>query len=316
LGDVIDAHVHLFGKGNLPAQWYQHVKERWAASTWPNRDPEALDAEGGIVDPDGSLLMEELDRAGIATAICMGLDWGVEFDDPAVDIASIHAHFGEVQRNFPGRFYAIAGVDPRRPNAVELLEEAIGEHGLKGLKLYPPSGYYPSDEVCEPLLAKCVELGVPVVIHTAYVGWPHVARYANPLWIGDVQLKFKDLKIVFAHSGHEVWAEEAMLTASDHPGSYLELSNWNWNLAGDHDELARMLLRMRDHVGAHKMLFASDHLGGRRFSGKRSTLAQWVDFVRDLPQRAEKLGLSISEEEIELILGENAKRVFTLDGAG
>jgi hypothetical protein len=63
------------------------------------------------------------------------------------------------------------------------------------------------------------------------------------------------------------------------------------------------------------MLFASDHLGGRRFSGKRSTLSQWVEFVRDLPARAERLGLSIGQDEIELIIGENAKRVFALDGA-
>lgn len=315
MGEVIDAHVHLFGKGDLPARWYQHVKERWAASTWPNRDPEALDAEGGIVDPDGALLVEELDGAGIAACVCMGLDWGVEFDDPAVDVAAIHAHYAEVQERFPGRFHAIAGIDPRRDNAVALLEEAVRDHKLKGLKLYPPSGYYPSDPVCEPLLSKCIELDVPVVIHTAYVGWPHVARYANPLWIGDVQLAFPDLRIVFAHSGHELWAEQAMLTAASHPTSYLELSNWNWNLAGDHDELARMLLRMRDTVGAHRMLFASDHLGGRRFSGKRSTLGQWVEFVRELPARADRLGLSIGEDEVELILGENAKRVFALDGA-
>jgi len=316
LGTVIDAHVHLFGKGDLPAQWYKHVKERWAAAYWPNRDPEKLDAEGGIVDPDGALLVEELDKAGIAACVCMGLDWGVEFDDPAVDVRAIHAHYGEVQRGFPGRFYAIAGIDPRRAEAVDLLEEAVKEHGLKGLKLYPPSGYFPSDPVCEPLLSKCVELDVPVVIHTAYVGWPHVARYANPLWIGDVQLAFPGLKIVFAHSGHELWVEEAMETAASHPTSYLELSNWNWNLAGDHDDLARMLVRMRNKVGAHRMLFASDHLGGRRFSGERSTLGQWVEFVRDLPQRAEKLGLKFGEDEVELIMGENAKRVFALDGAG
>ena len=313
---VIDAHVHLFHTGDLPAAWFRHVKARWAAAAWPNRDPEALDAEGGIVDDDGSMLMRELDGAGVDACVCMALDWGIEFDDPGIRPGDVHARYGAFQREHPGRFFAIAAVDPRRPDAAELLEEAVGEHGLKGLKLYPPSGYHPYDEVCHPLYEKCLELGVPLVVHTAYVGWPHVARFANPLSLGDVQLAFPDLTIVFAHSGHELWAEEAMLTVASHPTSYLELSNWNWNLAGDHDDLTRMLLRMRDAVGAHRMLFASDHLGGRRFSGPRSKNAQWVDFVRELPERAKRVGQSISEEEVAMILGENAKRVFALDGVG
>src|SRR5262249_47213833 len=154
-----------------------------------------------------------------------------------------------------------------------------------------------SDPVCFPLFERCLELGVPLVVHTAYVGWPHVARFANPIMIGDVQLRFPDLTIVFAHSGHELWVEEAMLTAGDHPRSYLELSNWNWNLGGDEDELARTLVRMRDAVGAHRMLFATDHLGGRRFSGERSTIGRWAQFVQELPERARRLGLEISEEE-------------------
>jgi uncharacterized protein len=314
LGTVIDAHVHLFGTGDLPAEWYRLGKLRWAGGKWPPPDPGAIDIEGGLVDDDGTLLMAELERAGVDAGVCMALDWGVEFDDPAVKPADVHARYAEMQERHPGHFYGIAGIDPRRPDAVPLLEEAIGRFGLKGLKLYPPCGYFPSDPVCFPLYEKLLELDAPVVIHTAYVGWPHVARFANPLAIGDVQRAYPDLTIVFAHSGHELWVEEAMLTAGHHPSSYLELSNWNWNLAGDHDELVRVLVRMRDTVGAHRMLFATDHLGGRRFSGERATLRRWADFIRELPERAGRLGLDVSDEETELILGENAKRVFAIEG--
>jgi len=307
---VIDAHVHLFGKGDLPAEWYRLGGLRWAGRKWPTPDAGAIDIEGGLVDEDGALLMSELERAGVDAGVCMALDWGVEFDDPNVDPATVHARYSEMQARYPGRFYGIAGVDPRRPNAVALFEEAIDRYGLKGLKLYPPCGYFPADPACFPMYEKALELGVPVVIHTAFVGWPHVARFANPIFIGDVQRAFPDLTIVFAHSGHELWVEHAMLTAADHPTSYLELSNWNWNLAGDHEELARVLVRMRDAVGAHRMLFATDHLGGRRFSGDRAGFTSWADFIRELPERAKRLGLRFSDEETELILGENAKRVF------
>jgi predicted TIM-barrel fold metal-dependent hydrolase len=309
---VVDAHVHLFGRGDLPREWYRLGGERWAGKKWPTPDPGAIDIEGGLVDDDGTLLMAELERGGADACVAMGLDWGVEFDDPAIDPARVHARFAEMSARHPNRFYGIAGVDPRRPNAVELLTEAVDRYGLKGLKLYPPCGYFPSDPACYPLYERCLELDVPVVIHTAYVGWPHVARFANPIAIGDVQLRHPDLSIVFAHSGHELWLDEAVLTASDHPRSYLELSNWNWNLAGNHEELVRVLVRMRDAVGPHRMLFATDHLGGRRFSGGRSQIGDWIAFVRELPERAGRLGLQVSEEEVELILGANAERVFKL----
>ena len=41
-------------------------------------------------------------------------------------------------------------------------------------------------------------------------------------------------------------------------------------------------------------------------------LPGWIDFVRELPERAAVLGLDISAEEVGLILGENANRLFKL----
>ena len=312
---VIDAHVHLFGKGYLSRRWYRGAAQRWAASGWPPRDPEAIDIEDGLVDDDGTLLMPELDRARIAAGVAMNVDWGVSLDEPAVSIREMHRRSAELQRRYANRFFGIAGIDPRRPDAVATLEEAIVRLGLRGLKLYPPCGFYPHDPVCLPLYDRCLELGVPVIFHTALVGFPHVPRFTHPLHIGDVQARYPALSIVFAHAGYPAWAHEAMELVAHHPNSYLDISNWNHRMDRDPDGLVRLLVAMRDTVGAHRMLFASDHLGGRRFSGSRSRLAAWVDFVSELPDRAARLGLRVSQEEMALILGENARRVYKLGDA-
>lgn len=312
MGLVIDAHMHVFGKGYLSRLWYQRGAERWAARTWPNRDPAKIDIEAGLVDGDGDLLLPEFDRAGIHAGMSLALDWGIEMGEPPVGMREVHAHYGELQRRFAGRLFGVAGVDPRRPDAAEVLEEAIVTHGLRGLKVYPPCGFFPFDPVCGPLYRRCLDLDVPVIFHTAFVGFPHVGRFAHPLGIGDVQAMYPDLTIVLAHAGYPHWAKEAFEVAAHHPRSYLDISNWNWSLESDPEGLTRALVEMRDAVGPHRVLFGSDHLGGRRFSGKNSKLAPWADFVRELPERAARLGATVSREEVDLIMGENARRVFKL----
>jgi predicted TIM-barrel fold metal-dependent hydrolase len=312
LANVIDAHVHLFLKGCLPQHWYDTVARRWADSAWPARDPASLKVEAGLIDEDAALLPAELDRAGIDAAVVQTLDWSIEFGDAPIAIGDVHARYGELQRRNPGRIFFGAGIDPRRKDAVELLNDAVGRHDLKALKIYPPAGYLASDPVCHPLYRKCIELGLPLVVHTAFVGYPHVGRYAYPLWLNDVQLAFPDLTIVLAHSGYPFWSEEAIEVASHHPRSFLEVSNWNLLLERDRERVLRLIVRMRDAVGAHRVLFASDHLGGPRFSGGRSKLPEWVEFFRELPKSGPGVGATFSEEEVALILGENARRVFRL----
>lgn len=315
MGSIIDAHVHLFGRGYLSSRWYQSAAQRWAASAWPLRNPASIDIEDGLVDDDGSLLLAELEKAQIAAGVAMNVDWGISLGEPPVSIREMHRRSGDLQRRFKDRFFGIAGIDPRRPDAVATLEEAIVEFGLKGLKLYPPCGFHPYESLCLPLYDKCLDFGVPVIFHTALVGFPHVPRFTHPINIGDVQARYPSLTIVFAHAGYPVWAHEVMELVAHHPNSYLDISNWNHHMDRDPEGLVRLLVAMRDSVGAHRMLFASDHLGGRRFSGSRSRVADWVNFVQELPDRASRLGLRVSREEMELIMGENARRVYNLGDA-
>jgi len=309
---IIDSHVHILGRGYLPEKWYEIGAKKWAARTWPPRDASLIDIEGGILDEDAELLLTELEKAGIESAICLGLDWGVEFGEPKVSLREVTKHYGQLQTKHAGKIYGVAGIDPRRPDALEIFDEAVTRQGLKGLKIYPPSGYSAADPICFPLYEKCVEANVPVVIHTAFVGYPHSGHLANPININEVQVRYPDLTIVLAHSGHPIWAREAAQVVSYHPTSFLEISNWNDDMDRDPEGVIRILAHMRDMVGAHRMLFASDHLGGRRFSGDRSRLGDWVSFIDDLPRSASAYGLSFAREEVDLILGENAIRAFRL----
>jgi predicted TIM-barrel fold metal-dependent hydrolase len=312
---AIDAHVHCQSWGYYPPRWHELSAKLWASRTVPPRDPaDVLDRiEGGLVDPDGSILMNELDVAGIDACICLTLDWAVLVDDySGASPAEMMRHYGELTEKHRGRFFAFAGVDPRRVDAVQLLEQSVKEWGMIGLKVYPPTGFTPCDPVLFPLYDKCVELGIPVAIHTAVVGHPLIGHYANPLYVAEVQLRYPELTLSLAHAGHNIWAHEAAMMASHHPHTYLEISMWYPDSKTDPGRVVRTLARMRDEVGAHKILFGSDHIGGPRFSGDRGIMIGWARFIRSLPEIAPEYGCSFTQEEIDLIMGGNAARIFAL----
>lgn len=318
MASVIDAHVHLFDVGFLPPAWHDATAWRWSSRTDPPRDPAIVRdrIESGLADPDTELLRAEMDRIGIDAAVCIALDWEVALGAQVVSVDAIHDFYRDVQSgkigSLSGRFFGVVGLDPRRPGSLEQLERRIVDDGFKAYKLYPPCGYFPGDDVCLPFLEKCRELNVPVIIHSSPGGYPMRARFAHPYHINDVQAAFPDLTLVMAHAGHGGWEREARDIAARHPGTYLELSNWSHSIARDPDQAARSIIAMRDAVGPHRIIFGSDHFGGRRFSG-RDELPNWIEFIRDLPKRATKLGSSMSHEEVDLILGENARRVYQLD---
>jgi predicted TIM-barrel fold metal-dependent hydrolase len=315
---IIDAHVHLFDHGYIPPAWHDATAWRWSARTFPARDASGLRARimDGLVDPNAELLGQDLDKLGIDAVVCIGLDWSVALGPQDVSLEDMHELYRSVQMgevgSLKGRFFTIAGIDPRREGAVPLLDRFVLENQCKGLKLYPPCGYYPYDEACQPLLARCRELGVPVVVHSSPGGYPMRTRFAHPYGISDVQVAYPELTIVLAHAGHGGWVNEAKDVAARHPNTYLELSNWQHDLASDPDGVASRIIALRNAVGAHRIIFGSDNFGGRRFGGstERST---WISFLQELPKRATQLGSSFSTEEVELILGQNAIRVYGLE---
>ena len=83
----------------------------------------------------------------------------------------------------PEQFMGFATVDPWKDRwAVNELERAVKELGLRGLKLHPiHQAFFPGDPRFYPLYEKCAELGVPLLLHSGFaaagVGMP--GRWRN-----------------------------------------------------------------------------------------------------------------------------------------
>lgn len=117
----------------------------------------------------------------------------------------------------------IAGVDPNEADALETLEWAHDELGLRGVVMQP--GFvrvYPTDPRCYAIYAFCARRRVPVTLHTGVNFTTHGAiDYGRPLWVDRVACDFPDLVIVCNHGGWP-WINESLAVAWKHSNVYLE----------------------------------------------------------------------------------------------
>lgn len=323
---VIDSHMHYWKEvGWWPQGFQRDIAEIMAKSTWPEKDPDELLKAGAVgkdmlpLDPDGSALLEDQKYVGTDLSVILPVDWGMTYkEDAPVPIEEINKANCDLAKKYPGRVYSYCGVDPRRPSAVKIFEKAVTEWGAKGLKLYPPCGFYPNDPICFPLYQKAVDLGVPVLIHTGYTFSPNLrSRTAHPQYIEDVSMAFPDLKIIMAHSGvqtlsGDAWWEAAIGTARGRWNVYLDIAAWNETAIGLTRNIPELLRKLRiecNTVGAHHVLFGTD-LPGYQLPEDREESRKYVSIIRNLVDIGKEHGYTFSQEEAELIAHGNAERII------
>lgn len=116
------------------------------------------------------------------------------------------------------RFIGFAGVDPHKGMvAVRELEYAVRELGLRGLNLQCfEHRLHINDKRMYPLYAKCVELDIPVNIHTSINFSSHTLMdYGRPLLLDEVMVHFPDLRVCAAPPGWP-WIHELIGVAWRH----------------------------------------------------------------------------------------------------
>ncbi len=315
---IVDCHMHVLGGDDwFPAELGQGAALHWGREVrWRGEkaSPEYFfQAAGDAADPDGSKAIARMDDAGVDISCTMPMDQGYRLGDVGViAIEEMNYLSCEIAANSGGRIISFCGVDPRRTGAADLLRKGLDEWGAKGLKLYPTNGFYPDEEeLCYPLYDIVAERGVPVLLHQEHSGRGQKSKYGHPMYVDSVAADYPDVPLVLGHSGRwEGWSDEAFAIAVYKTNVYLDLSLWqHW---ASPDEICKKILWLRDRVGIDRVMFGSD-MGGIEVSW---TLKQWVDQIKMFPELAKQHGSSLSEAELDLLLGENAVRVYQLSPGG
>jgi uncharacterized protein len=167
-------------------------------------------------------LVAALDAAGIERTLITGFD----------EWSSVHETFipndvvAAIAERHPGRFIPFAGADVLKGmDAVRKFEELVRARDFRGLSVRPFMVGLPADDRrYYPLYAKCVELDVPVSIHSS-ANWTtvSVSDLGHPRHIDVVAADFPELKLIMSHAGYP-WVLESCLLAWKYPNVYLELA--------------------------------------------------------------------------------------------
>ena len=180
-------------------------------------------------------------------------------------------------------------------------------------------------------LRQVMDLGrkhnVPVTIHTGTAGgypithtfWP---EDWNPYWVHDLAAEYPDVTIIFAHGGMqggymEDLVDKCILVASNYNNVYLETGIY-WT------DLYYKALRY-PNVGPEKLIWGTDWGASQptqtRLGQYPQTFTMQVHSQGIIRHQCDVMGwslkqverLDISQDDLDLILGGNAIRLFKLD---
>jgi predicted TIM-barrel fold metal-dependent hydrolase len=185
----------------------------------------------------------------------------------------------------------LAGMD-----AVRQFEELVRDRGFRGLSVRPFMVGLPADDRrYYPLYAKCIELDVPVSIHSS-ANWTTVAvnDLGHPRHIDVVAADFPELKLVMSHAGYP-WVLESALLAWKYPRVYLELAAHRPRYLATSGTGWEPLLRYGTTTIRDKVLFGT----GWFLLGRPPGTV--VEEFRALP---------VPEDVLELWLGRNAEALL------
>jgi predicted TIM-barrel fold metal-dependent hydrolase len=310
---IIDAHYHLYGREHWksvpawekpliiagywkgvgdglrefePVKDFDEHKENVKAL---NMEPESVDA-----------LIERMDNENIDYCVCAGLNLQRYWDTYIPN-----EWLAKQVSKYPNRLLGFVCIDPLGgKKSVNELRHYIKDLGMKGLKLLTSyESIYPADPRIDPLYEECIKLDIVVQNHT---GWSLGGSFLHedPRLHDEVGMKFPELKYQLVHTGYQSYYLAIMLMLK-HPNFWGDLAWW---YTFPISELVRCIKLAKHYCVLDKLMWATDNRASKPD----------IERLKSLPKLSKELNISpglpdINKEDIELILGKNAQRLYRLE---
>lgn len=194
----------------------------------------------GWIDPASSLIAL-MDAAAVDQAVVMSYT-----EAPAVNPRALEDLADQI-RLFPDRLMGYVRVHPWYPEAVDLVDRALAEFGMRGVKLHPVGNLsHPAAEVTLKVIRRAAQHHAPVLFHCGD------EALTTPLQIALAAEAVPEATIILGHMGGYFHVDEAIEVAVRLPNLYLETSAMPY---------PNMIRRAVDAIGPERVLFASDGPG-------------------------------------------------------
>jgi uncharacterized protein len=231
---IIDCHTHIGVAGeHVGGAILDDLLRAWGKPLWN-------------VTLDGHwAAMQSVDRAIV-----------LAFDAPKIGLVVPNEYVADYVGQHPEKLIGFASVDPNRPGAPYILEEAVKKLGLRGLKIAPIYQHFdPWSNEAYALYDAADALRIPVLWHqgTTFVRDAPLI-HARPVLLDEIARRFPDLKMWIAHLGHP-WCDELNVVIRKHPNLYADMSALHPRPV----QFYFALLNAVEYGVAHKIFFGTDY---------------------------------------------------------
>jgi predicted TIM-barrel fold metal-dependent hydrolase len=280
---IIDCHSHIF-------EFPGHISQEFAAEANARSRGKPI---GLHVPPERHwAAMEPVDKAivfGMRAFHC--------------GIISPNEYIAEYVKAHPEKLIGFAAVDPAHDDVHEILDHAIDDLKLRGVKLGPIyQNIHPLDERMMPVYEFCERRNLPIMIHQGTT-FPQKAplKFSLPILLEDVAMKFPKLKMIIAHMGHP-WIDETIVLIRKQPNFFADISALHYRPW----QFYNALIIAKEYGVLHKLLFGSDF----PFTTPGATMDSLQNFNHmtvgtNLP--------TLSEEEIHSLIHSPTLRLLELE---
>jgi predicted TIM-barrel fold metal-dependent hydrolase len=302
INQIIDGHCHVASVDFTPRSFIEGVIDNVLAALAaqglrPDRNNLLKLYLDKMQDPECHELVAEMTEAGIEKAVLLLPDFTYALKDSNLTISEMFDRHRALLQRHPDKFFVFAGVDPRwGADGVQLFEKAVTDYGFRGLKLYPPCGYRPSDRSLYPYYEICAQRGLPVLTHTGATSPALAFEAARPIHIDQAALDFPTVNFILAH-GSVAYVEECIMMCAFRPNMYLDISGFEMSPVESLNPLFSRGIN-------HKIIFGTDW-PVFRMQGSQKT------FVEKLLDENSPLG-NLRQYELQAVFRKTIQRLLKL----
>jgi len=244
-------------------------------------------------------------------SIVFGVAWhpgdrtgGVNGIDESSDLpGNVNDKTAAFVQAFPERLIGFMSLHPHDPLALEELERCRCDLGLRGIKLGANYQiFHPLEARALAIYERAQQQGLPVLFHqgTSPVRMAPI-RFAHPLLMDEVAMRYPDLKIIMAHMGHP-WTVDTAVVIRKHPNVYADISGLFYRAFGYYEAM----IKATEWNVLDKLLFASDY--------PVTTAAETFDALRKVNDIVAGTQLPrVPEDKLEAIIYRDSLKLLELN---
>lgn len=238
-----------------------------------------------VVQLSESLMLEEMDEAGITMGIAPGRNGHFRYNVSNDEVVDMIEHFN-------GRFIGIAGLNGAdTKQALKDIDAYVVNGPLKGVNLEPgsmPEPWYAHDRRLYPLYEKCEEHHIPVMLMLGGRAGPDVS-YSNPTIVTTLARDFPGINFYVSHGGWP-WVQVILGACFWQPNIFIGPDLYFYNSPGQADYIAAAKTFMQD-----RFLFGTGYP------------------LMPLKECVQQFSSCFDENLLEKLFWKNALRLFNID---